>query len=178
MSGIGASAPRRSATRANRLAIGMIALIALGALLLVVAEFTPLFSVHVASRRAALSTTGAGANHLYALIPLALLGLLLGLAATRTGSRSALGGVIAVGLVALLIGLLHDLPDAQASGVVRSAAGLELAKASPDAGMYLETLGAVVMIVGGVAGLLLAPAPPAPRLAPEPRRRRAEGSPR
>lgn len=175
MTGTATPPPRRSAPRANRLAVGVVGLVALGALLLLVAEFTPLFTIHIASRRGAIATTNTGSHHHYALVPLALLGFVLGLAASSTGSRAALGGVIAVGLAALLIGLLHDLPDAQGSGVVREAANLVNAKASPAVGMYLETLGAVVMIVGGVAGLLLAP--PATRRpeASAPARRRAAG---
>jgi hypothetical protein len=66
--------------------------------------------------------------------------------------------------VTLLIALLGDLPDAQSSGVVGSiATGLITARAVPQVGLYMETLGAAVLIVACVAGLLLgvskAPAP-------------------
>jgi hypothetical protein len=141
----------------------VLGVIALGAALLIVAEFTNLLTITVASRHSPIASAKTGPHHSYAMLPLAALGLLLGLAATRSGSRSALAGVIAVGIVALLIGLLHDLPDAQRSGVVHAVHGLQLAKASPTTGMYLETLGAVLLVVGGVFGLLLRPAAPATR---------------
>ena len=61
-----------------------------------------------------------------------------------------------LGLVSLLIALLGDLPDAQATGLVGSlATGLKIASASPGTGLYLETLGAVVLLITAAAGLLL-----------------------
>jgi hypothetical protein len=60
--------------------------------------------------------------------------------------------------VALLIGLLGDLPDAQRTGLVRAhAAGRHYlnAHSSPSTGMYLETLGAVIILVAAGFGLLL-----------------------
>lgn len=65
-----------------------------------------------------------------------------------------------LGVVALLIALLRDLPDAHATGLVGSAAtGLRSASSSPGVGLYLETLGAVVLLITAVCGLLLL-APP------------------
>ena len=61
-----------------------------------------------------------------------------------------------LGLVSLLIALLGDLPDAQATGLVGSlATGLKIASASPSTGLYLETLGAVLLLITAAAGLLL-----------------------
>jgi hypothetical protein len=65
-----------------------------------------------------------------------------------------------LGVVALLIALLGDLPDAQASGLVGSAATrFTTASSTPSAGLYLETLGAVVLVISAGAGLLLLPGP-------------------
>jgi hypothetical protein len=143
---------------------------AFGALLLLVAEFTTLFTIHVASQRAAIQSVETGSHDSYALVPIALLALLMAAGAARTGSRAALSAMLALGGVTLLIGLIGDLPDAQRHGVVKlGAAHLQLAGASPSAGLYLETLGAIVLIVAAGSGLLLSR--PAARPEPPPARR-------
>ena len=127
-----------------------------GSALLLVAEFTPLFGIHTASSHAALKTVQTGSHHSYALIPIALLCLFLTAEVWRTANRLALLATGVLGLVALLIALLGDLPDAQATGLVGSlATGLKIASASPSTGLYLETLGAVLLLITAVAGLLL-----------------------
>ncbi|MGA2014885.1 MAG: hypothetical protein ABSH51_30755 [Solirubrobacteraceae bacterium] len=64
-----------------------------------------------------------------------------------------------LGLVALAVAVLHDLPDARATGLIAIPAhGLRDAAAAPAIGLYLESLGAVALILTA-AGLLLAPAP-------------------
>lgn len=124
----------------------------LGALLLVVAEFTTLFHVHVATSSTPIKTVTGGSNHSYAMIPIALLAAALGVAAARTGSRTALAGIGVLGIVALLIALVGDLPNAQATGLAGSArTGYQNASSTPSAGLYMETLGAIVLI--GTCGL-------------------------
>jgi hypothetical protein len=136
-----------------------------GSALLLVAEFTPLFEIHTASSHAALKTVQTGSHHSYALIPIALLCLFLTVEVWRSANRLALLATGVLGLVSLLIALLGDLPDAQATGLVGSlATGLKIASASPSTGLYLETLGAVVLLITAVAGLLLQ----APRKLPAP----------
>ena len=62
-----------------------------------------------------------------------------------------------LGVAALLLALVGDLPDAQASGTIGNAAsGFRGADAKPSAGLYLETLGAIVLLITGGSGLLLA----------------------
>ena len=127
-----------------------------GSLLLLVAEFTPLFTIHTSSSQAALKTVQTGSHHSYALIPVAILAVLLTVEVWRTASRLALLATGVLGLVSLLIALLGDLPDAQATGLVGSlATGLKVASASPSIGLYLETLGAVLLLITAAAGLLL-----------------------
>jgi hypothetical protein len=59
-------------------------------------------------------------------------------------------------VVGLLIALIGDLPDAQATGIVGSVvAGFRSATDKPSAGMYLETLGAIMLLIAGGCGLLL-----------------------
>jgi hypothetical protein len=121
----------------------------------VVAEFTELYQVHTSASATPVRTVGTGHNDSYALIPLAVLAALLGIGVFRAGSRPALLAIGLVGLVALLIALLGDLPDANATGLVGSAATHYVsATSTPSAGLYLETLGAVVLIATCVLGFL------------------------
>ena len=62
----------------------------LGALLILVAQFTALYHVHSATSSAPIKTVGTGANHAWAPIPLALLAGVLAFAVYRHGSRAAL----------------------------------------------------------------------------------------
>jgi hypothetical protein len=152
------SAHRRSGDPATAPTIPALVAVAavLGALLLLVAEFTTLFEITSASRRLPIQTTGTGSHHSYALIPIALLVAFLAYGVAWTGGRPALWAIGALGVVALLIALVGDLPDAQADGVYGSTAtGLIIASASPDAGLYMETLGAVLLIVAAGTGLIL-----------------------
>lgn len=133
--------------------------VVLGALasatVLVVAEFLTLYSVRVIRGSASVPPVAAGTENHYALIPIALLGLILALAAIRLGDRWALAAVAALGLIALLIGLVHDLPDARRTGLVGSLhTGWVRGASSPNIGMYLETLGAVMLVLTAGLGLL------------------------
>jgi hypothetical protein len=144
-----------------------------GAALLLVAEFTTLFKVHAATSTRAVASVNTGSHHSYALVPIALLALLLTVAGWRARSRPAMAALVALGLIALLISLVGDLPDAEANGLVGSAAThFTSASSTPSIGLYLETLGAVALLIAGGLGLLVIPrAPPAPRAraeAPEP----------
>ena len=132
-----------------------------GAAVLVTAEFTTLCTVHVgpggtAAHLAVPACGRAGAHHHYALIPIALLVVLLGFAALGGGGRYALGAMALVAVVALLIGLLHDLPAAQQRTTALRLSGKYFAASdSPGTGMYLETLGAIIVLVTAGFGLLL-----------------------
>jgi hypothetical protein len=129
---------------------------ALGAALLIAAEPLQLYAVHVSTRRAAIATALVSSHDSYALVPIALLAALMAWGVWRQGSRVALGALAALGLAALLIALLGDLPDAHASGVLRLPGGhFEAARATPGLGFYLETLGALLLLASGVCGLLL-----------------------
>jgi hypothetical protein len=128
----------------------------LGALLLVVAEFTTLYSERIASYHGPLTSVSTGSHDSYALIPIGLLALVLGFAVLRGGSRAALLAVGIAGVVALLIALVGDLPDAHSSGLVFGPSGQYVnAVTDPGAGMYLETLGAVVLIATAGCGFLM-----------------------
>jgi hypothetical protein len=132
----------------------------LGALLLVVAEFTPLLDVHSSARgNPVVKTIETGSHHAFALIPIALLAAALILSARRAPrARLAWAAVGALGLVALGIALIGDLPATHSSGLIGHAGGPYTSAASKAAiGMYLETLGAILLVLTGAAGVLLTP---------------------
>ncbi len=147
------------------LAGGILAGGLVGALLLVVAEFTTLFEVRLQGTSAAARSVGTGSHHSFAMVPIALLAAFLTLGVWRGQSRPALLAIGALSVIALLISLLGDLPDAHATGLVVARAGRYVNAASqPSAGLYLETLGATVLLITSVGGFLLLGAPPgAPR---------------
>lgn len=128
----------------------------LAALLLVVAEFTALYQVHVATNSVPIKSVSGGSNHSYAMLLIGLAAAALGIAVWRSESRVALFGLGVLGVVALLIALLGDLPDSHATGLAGSAAhGYINASSTPSAGLYLETLGAVLLIASCGLGFML-----------------------
>jgi hypothetical protein len=136
----------------------------LGALLLVVAEFTTLFEVHTALSPVAVTSVSTGSHHADALIPVAILAVLLAYGAWSQGSRPALVALGVLGLLTLVLALAADLPDAHATGLIAAGSGhYANASSTPQAGLYMETLGAAVLIVTAGLGLLLGGAPPGPR---------------
>jgi hypothetical protein len=148
------ASPGSEAAGSARLALALGAL--LGALLVIVAQFTALYHLHSATSSAAIKTIGTGGNHAWAPIPLALAAAVLAYAVYRHGSRMALAGLLALGVATLLIVLIGDLPDAHSSGLVgSSASGYVQATSTPSAGLYMETLGAIILIVAGGIGLLM-----------------------
>jgi hypothetical protein len=146
-------APRQS-PGGERISPGLLAGGLIGGLLLLLAEFTPLYAEDSARSRGALQTVRTGSHHAYALVPVALVAIALTVAAWRSGSasRPALLALGALGILAILIALIGDLPDATASGF---AHGFVQVKDVPRIGLYLETLGAVVLVVTSGTGLLL-----------------------
>jgi hypothetical protein len=152
--------PEAAGSARSALAVGAL----LGALLVIVAQFTALYHLHSATSSAAIKTIGTGGNHAWAPIPLAIAAAVLAYAVYRHGSRMALAGLLALGVATLLIALIGDLPDAHSSGLVgSSASGYVQATSTPSAGLYMETLGAIILIVAGGIGLLMSAPQTAPR---------------
>jgi hypothetical protein len=149
----------------TRLPAAVLGATLLGALLLVVAEFTALYRVHTAASKNAIDSVTSGSHHAYALIPIAQLAVVLAYGVYRERSRPALLAIGLLGVLTLLIALIGDLPDAQASGLVGGGtAHYVLASSTPSAGLYMETLGAVVLLITCGLGFLLG-APGARRVA-------------
>ena len=136
----------------------------IGAIALVASAFATLYTVHTSSYGSIPHAVTGGSHNAYSLVPIGLLGALLGLGAARRGSRAALLALAVLGLIALVISLVRDLPDTSAHGIT---SGLAFAGTTLGPGMYLETLGAVVLLATGGSGLLAVTrlrrsAPPAP----------------
>src|SRR5436309_8610183 len=93
----------------------------LGAALLIVAEFTTLYNERTSTSSAILKSVATGSNHSYAMLPIAILASVLAYAVWRAVNRPALLALGVLGLLALLISLLNDLPDAHRSGLVGSS---------------------------------------------------------
>jgi hypothetical protein len=144
-------APQQSDDPAG-ISLGLLAGGLIGALLLLVAEFTPLYDQTAATSRIPLHTVATGSHHAYALIPIGVLAAVLAAGAARTAGRPALLALGALGILTALIALLGDLPDAHATGFVQ---GFTKAKDVPQIGLYLETLGAALLLLTGAAGMLL-----------------------
>jgi hypothetical protein len=130
------------------------ATVAAGALLLIAAEFAPLYQVHLSTKVTPLQSVTAGSHNSYAMIPIAVLATALAFAAWRGGSRAALLAVGVLGVVGLLIALVGDLPDAHAMGLAQHNS--VTATTTPRAGLYLETGGAILLIAtSGIAFLMV-----------------------
>jgi hypothetical protein len=143
-----------------RVRLGILVGTGLGSLLMIVAEFATLFGVHTETSQDPIKTVTAGSHHAYALIPIALLATALAAGVMRDGSRPALLAIGLLGIVALLIALMIDLPDATATGLAGSGADHYVtASARPSAGMYLETLGAAILVITCGVGLMAIGAP-------------------
>ena len=157
------SRPQPAAAETHVTARAALSLSALfGALLILVSQFTALYHLHSATSSAAIRTVETGPNHAWAPIPLALAAVALAYAVYRHGNRPALVGLAVLGIATLLIALLGDLSDAHSSGLIGSSAGGYVqATSTASAGLYMETLGAIVLLVtGGVGFLLLTPREP------------------
>jgi len=70
----------------------------------------------------------------------------------RLPSRAPRRGLRPLSAALLLIALIGDLPDVEETGLTKT---FEAADASPARGFYRETLGAIVLLVTGIANLLL-----------------------
>jgi hypothetical protein len=133
-------------------AIQAVALI--GAAALAVAEFLPLYRVRTDVGHHVVRSVSAGSHHSYALLPLAVLAALLAGALDRSGWPVP-AALALVGLAALGIALLGDLPGVHRVGVLGTpATGLRDAHTVAGAALYLETLGAIAVLAAGAAGLI------------------------
>jgi hypothetical protein len=137
-----------------------------GAVLLVISDFTTLFRIHT---EAGVTVPGGAvkghSNHSWAMLIIGVAALPMAWFAVGYGSRPAMTGLGALGLIALVVAVGFDLSDA--TGTNTLARTFESATGSPSTGFYLETLGAVLLLFSGGASLVLT----APNRSPRPNRR-------
>lgn len=98
----------------------------------------------------------AADQHHYALLVLAGFALVALLIAVVAGSKPAATAVAICGVIALLIFLLIDLPDAGKVGTISDVTFTQ-AKAEPATGFWLELVGALVLAICGAALATLSP---------------------
>jgi hypothetical protein len=128
---------------------------AAGALALGASEFMNVFALRPPGGETQ-ELLSAGDRHHYALLVLAIFALVLLAVAALTGSKPAAAGVAAAGILALLIFLLNDLPDAGKVGTLNHESFLD-SKAYPVSGFYMELVGAAVLALCGAAYATLRP---------------------
>ena len=124
-----------------------------GCVLLVIAEFSHLYEIHVIT--VTVKVGKVGAHHGYALLIIAIVAALMAFAAVLGGSRPAAWALFVLAVAALVIALAVDLPVVNDTGLY--GRNYEQAKAQAGNGFFLETLGAVVLLIAAVSILLLGP---------------------
>jgi hypothetical protein len=138
-----------------------------GAVLAFVATFSTVIEIRV------LTVTPASFDGMDrygpALILLGVFALLMVAGAWR-GARPAMAALALAGVAVLLIAILVDVPHLNDKGVWPLSDQYEDASASAGTGFYFETASGVLMLLGGVLALLLAPrrTADAPRAASRP----------
>ena len=143
---------------------------AAGALLLAVSEVLPLYEVVVGSLEEQQRTKPGWQNHGFAMLLMALASIPMILGARR-GARPAMLAVMVIGAIALLIVITVDYPAVRQQAELREAAQYEDARAKPETGFFVESLGGVLLLASG--GLMVL----APRRKPRPARERPPREP-
>jgi hypothetical protein len=135
----------------------LLGLTAVACVLLVVAEFSDLNTIRILTVDR--HGVGVGSHHGYALLIIGVVAIVMALGAWR-GSRPAAFAVAALGVVALAIVLIVDLPDVHATGLY--GRDYEQAKSVAASGFKLAAAGSVLLLLAGVltvfAGVIRRPA--------------------
>ena len=148
-------ASQRRFQRPEGLRAGLAALAVLGAILLIVSEFLPLYRIVVGALETERESRVAWRNHGFAMLVLGLAAIPMLVGALR-GARPAMWAIAAIGIVAIAIAVAVDLPSATDEGLWGER--FEDAEARPAVGFFTETLGGVMLLAAG--GLMLLTAPP------------------
>jgi len=125
----------------------LVALVA-AALALIVAEFLTLREIMAVTVVPAGGRTSGGAHHGYALAVVGVAVLPMAAGAVLGGSRPAAAALVVLGVLALGIALVIDLPSLNETGVIGRT--YDLAEASPGPGFWLELAGAIVVLAVGL----------------------------
>jgi hypothetical protein len=139
---------------------GLLAAVACGgALLLVAAECSPLYTVVVGALQTPRRSVSGGEAHGYALLIVALAGAAMAYGVWR-GSRPAGGALAVIGAVALVVALAIDLPATRDTSPQPEAVSYADARAKAGSGFALELAGGALLVLAG--GLMLALGSPRP----------------
>ena len=148
--------PSTASLRALRIGLSVVA--AAGVVCLVLATFTTVIEIKVGttSRIPGRDTHLSGWDrHGPALLIIAAFATAM-LAGALRGARPAMIALAVLGLVTLGIAAIGDVPDLNETGFIGEV--YEDAAAGPSAGFYLETLGGVLLLAGGVLMAVLSDA--------------------
>jgi hypothetical protein len=118
-----------------------------GAVLLVLADFLDLFQIKTAAGLVVKQQSGGG-QHGYAMLVIGAAAIASTMLARTAEQWPPAAATAALGLIALALALLADLPDATRSDLVR---GGSLADAEPALGFWVELAGAAVTSAAGAA---------------------------
>jgi hypothetical protein len=122
-----------------------------GGILLFVSQFMDILQLNSAGETAQDLITSAD-QHWYAMAVLGLYAVLATIGAVAAGSKPLAMSVAVAGIVALLLFLLIDLPDAGKTGTLNNdTVSFLTAKADPADGFWIELLGALVLAICGAA---------------------------
>ena len=139
----------------------VLALAVIGAVLIVVAEFSTIVRVDVLTTGTCeeiadpkvrdACDAGGLEQHGGAFILLGVVALAMAWGAGRGASRPAAAALVAIGAVVLAFSLVRDVPKTDDTGLV----GLqyEEAEAKPGTGLYLEIAGGLLLVAAGVVRL-------------------------
>jgi hypothetical protein len=120
-----------------------------GALLLIVAEFVTVREIRAVTAVPPGGTETGGGLHLYALGVVGLAMLPMAVGAVLGDALPAKVALVSLAVVACGIVLFVDRPALDDTGLIGRT--YELAEARPATGFYLESLGAVLALVGALA---------------------------
>jgi hypothetical protein len=149
------AASARETTVPSRLTRLLLVPSVLGAVMLIVAEFLPLYEIRVITAVPNGGHQGTGAHHGYALVVIGLAMLPMAWGAVIGGSRPAAFALLALALIALFVVLAIDLPDLNETGLIGRT--YDEAQARPRIGFLVESLGATLALLGAVGTLVLRP---------------------
>ena len=146
-----ASAPET--TVPGRLTTLLLGVILLGAVMLIVAEFLPLYEIRVVTAVPKGGDHTVGGHHGYAQLVIGLALIPMAWGALRGGSRPAAIACLALALIALFVALAIDFPDLNETGLIGRS--YDQAEARPQVGFFVETLGATLALLGSIGALVL-----------------------
>ena len=159
----------RPSSSANAVRFALAAVAFAGAICLLLATFATIIEIRVGttSKIPDHDTHLSGWDrHGPALLIIAIFAIVM-IAGALRGARPAMLAIAVLGLAALLIAVIGDVPDLNKTGFIGEV--YEDAAAGPKAGFYLETLGAVLLLLSG--GLMLVASPAGAAAADRPARR-------